>query len=38
LDIEKLKARAMGEVDAHREELIELSLRIHQNPELGFQG
>lgn len=34
--IEKLKAMATGGVDAHREELIELSLRIHQNPELGF--
>jgi amidohydrolase len=37
LDIEKLKAMATGGVDTHREELIELSLRIHQNPELGFQ-
>jgi len=37
LDIEKLKAMATGGVDAHREKLIELSLRIHQNPELGFQ-
>ncbi|MQY55379.1 MAG: amidohydrolase [Dehalococcoidia bacterium] len=27
---------ATGGVDAHREELKELSLRIHQNPELGF--
>jgi len=37
LDIEKLKATATGWVDAHREELIELSLKIHHNPELGFQ-
>ena len=37
MDIEKLKAMATGEVDAHREELIELSLRIHHNPELGFK-
>ncbi|MBA7467251.1 p-aminobenzoyl-glutamate hydrolase subunit B [subsurface metagenome] len=36
MDIEKLKAMATGGVDAHREELKELSLRIHQNPELGF--
>jgi amidohydrolase len=37
LDIEKLKATATGWVDSHREELIELSLRIHRNPEIGFQ-
>jgi amidohydrolase len=37
LDIDKLKARTIGEVDARREELVELSLRIHQNPELGLQ-
>jgi len=37
VDIEKLKATVVKEVDARREELVELSLRIHQNPELGFQ-
>jgi len=37
VDIEKLKAMVVKEVDARQEELIELSLRIHQNPELGFQ-
>ena len=37
MDIEKLKARTIGEVDARHEELVELSLRIHQNPELGLQ-
>jgi amidohydrolase len=33
----ELKASVAREVDAHREQLIELSLRIHANPELGFQ-
>ena len=37
MDIERLKTTAIGWVDSHREELIELSLRIHRNPELGFQ-
>jgi amidohydrolase len=37
LDLEKLKQAVAREVDAHQEELIELSLRIHQNPELSFQ-
>jgi amidohydrolase len=37
LDREKLKATVIGEVDARQGELIELSLRIHQNPEIGFQ-
>ncbi len=37
VNIEKLKTTVMKVVDARREELVELSLRIHQNPELGFQ-
>lgn len=37
MDIEKLKAMVSDEVDAHRSELIELSLRIHQNPEVAFE-
>ena len=37
LDIEKLKASAIGEIDARRYQLSELSLKIHSNPELGFQ-
>ncbi len=37
LDIEKLKASAIGEIDARRHQLSELSLKIHSNPELGFQ-
>jgi metal-dependent amidase/aminoacylase/carboxypeptidase family protein len=35
--IAELKASVAREVDAHREQLNELSLRIHANPELGFQ-
>jgi amidohydrolase len=37
LDYQELKASVISEVDARRDELIELSLRIHSNPELGFQ-
>jgi amidohydrolase len=37
MDVEKLKASIMSEVDTHRHQLNELSLNIHSNPELGFQ-
>lgn len=37
MDAEKLKASAIGEIDARRQQLNELSLRIHANPELAFQ-
>ena len=37
LDVEKLKASVRGEIDTHRHRLGELSLKIHSNPELGFQ-
>jgi len=37
LDIEKLKAQVIGEIDAHHHQLSELSLKIHSNPELAFQ-
>jgi len=37
LDIEELKGQVFGEIDAHRHQLSELSLKIHSNPELGFQ-
>ena len=37
MDIEKLKAKVIAEVDARRDELIRLSRRIHRSPELGFQ-
>ncbi|MFC1984769.1 M20 family metallopeptidase [Chloroflexota bacterium] len=36
-EIENLKASVTGEIDAHRHQLSELSLKIHSNPELGFQ-
>jgi len=36
LDIEKLKTSVIGEIDARRHQLSELSLKIHSNPELGF--
>ena len=37
MNIDELKALVIGEVDAHRDQLNELSLRIHSNPELAFQ-
>lgn len=37
LNIEKLKTAVIHEVEQRREELIALSLRIHANPELGFE-
>ncbi len=36
MEIEKLKAQISSEIDAHRNQLSELSLKIHSNPELGF--
>ena len=36
-DTDKLKARVVDEVEAQRDALIDLSLRIHDNPEAGFQ-
>ena len=37
MNTEKLKASAIDEIDARRQQLSELSLKIHSNPELGFQ-
>jgi metal-dependent amidase/aminoacylase/carboxypeptidase family protein len=37
LAAEKLKASAIGEIDARRQQLNELSLKIHANPEIAFQ-
>jgi len=37
LDIEKLKAQVIGEIDTRHHQLSELSLKIHSNPELAFQ-
>ena len=36
MEIEKLKAQVSSEIDARRNQLSELSLKIHSNPELGF--
>lgn len=37
MDTEELKAQVSGEIDARRHQFSELSLKIHSNPELGFQ-
>ena len=37
MDTESLKASVIGEIDAHRRQLSELSLKIHSNPELGLE-
>ena len=37
MEVEKLKASVIGEIDALRPHLSEIALRIHANPELGFQ-
>jgi len=37
LDIKALKSAVIGEVEAHRRQLGELTLAIHDNPELGFE-
>ena len=37
MDIKELKASVIGEVEAHRHQLRDLSLKIHSAPELGFK-
>ncbi len=37
MDIKELKASVIGEVEACRHQLRDLSLKIHSTPELGFQ-
>jgi len=37
LEIEGLKTRVRDKVEAQHQELVHLSLKIHDNPELGFQ-
>ncbi len=37
MDVEKLKASVIKEIDANRSHLRELSLKIHDNPEPGFE-
>lgn len=34
LETEKLKALVRGKIDTHRQQLSELSLKIHANPEV----
>ena len=34
---DELKQRVASEIDRRRDELVELSLRIHANPEIAFQ-
>ena len=36
MELEKLKKEIQEEVESHRQELIDLSLRIHADPELGW--
>ena len=37
METKKLKASVINEIEVHRNQLSELSLKIHSNPELGFQ-
>jgi len=37
MELGKLKKEIQEEVEAHRQELIDLSLKIHANPEIGWQ-
>ncbi len=37
MNIERLKASVIAEIDSRCHQLSELSLKIHSNPELGFQ-
>lgn len=37
MDASKLKSRVVSEIDRHRDELKDLSLRIHSHPEIAFQ-
>ncbi len=37
MEIENLKLKAKDGVELHRQQLIQLSLNIHDNPELGFE-
>ncbi len=37
MDAKELKALIISDIDAHRQQLGKLSLRIHSNPEVAFQ-
>jgi amidohydrolase len=36
LEVDALKARIIADIESHSQELIDLSRKIHDNPELGF--
>lgn len=37
MELQKLKMQIQDEVEARRQELVDLSLKIHANPEVGWQ-
>jgi metal-dependent amidase/aminoacylase/carboxypeptidase family protein len=37
MGVEELKLRTKDSVESQRQQLIQLSLNIHDNPELGFK-
>ncbi|MDH4291910.1 MAG: M20 family peptidase, partial [Dehalococcoidia bacterium] len=37
MDVERLKLKTEDSVESQRQQLIQLSLNIHDNPELGFK-
>ena len=37
MNVKELKDSVIAEVEAHRQQLRDLSLKIHSNPELGFK-
>lgn len=37
LQLQQLKSKVIDSVDSQRQQLIQLSLKIHDNPELGFK-
>ena len=38
MEPDELKTTVAGEIDARSQELSELSLKIHSNPELAFRA
>jgi metal-dependent amidase/aminoacylase/carboxypeptidase family protein len=37
MDYNEMKEKVQEQVEAHRHDLIDLSLKIHANPELGWE-
>jgi len=37
VELERLKIKIQEEVEAHRREIIDLSMKIHRNPEVGWE-